>query len=154
MKKFFAQVRFISPENIFFLIGCIAVLLSVFGPLFYLYAHAPLGTQYHFADGFFYDYYHYLSKIKGGMMGYATYVNRYTDVPQPVTYGHMIFALFGLLSSFLGFYRSDIVYLIARIVSLCVLFSAFWFTVRTLFVRSLYRTVAYIIFLLAQVGIP
>lgn len=98
------------------------VLLSAFGPLVYLSVTAPAGTGYRFADGFFTDYYHYLMKIKSGMMGHFGYYNRYTEIPQPETYGHMIFPLMGYAAAFLGIVRTDIVYLLSRLVTLVVLF--------------------------------
>lgn len=145
-------LRRLRPDAVVYFVGCTAVFVSCFGPLLYLYAHAPAGTQYRFADGFFIDYYHYLMKIKSGMMGYLGYYNRYTEIPQPVTYGHMIFPVMGYIASLSGFYRSDIVYLFSRIVSLLILFSIFYRSVRKLIMDSLHRVFVYVLFFTATSG--
>lgn len=131
---------------------CLITFASAFGPLVYLYIHAPSGTQYRFADGFFYDYYHYLMKIQSGMMGKLGYYDRYTDVVQPVSYGHAIFALMGWVSAAFGLYRSDIVYLFSRIITLFLLFVAVYKTVTRFFSSVQSRIIAFVLFFTGTSG--
>lgn len=152
MRHVTSLFRLLWSPLILYIFLCAVVIVSAFGPLFYLYLHSPAGTQFRFADGFFYDYYHYLMKIQSGMMGYAGYYNRYTDVPQPVSYGHALFPLMGMISAALGFYRADIVYLISRIVALIFLFVVMYRVVSTIFSDRGCRILAYVLFFTGTSG--
>ncbi len=152
MKQFLLLHRFISLQFVVYIFLCAVTFVSAFGPLVYAYVHAPVGTQYRFADGFFPDYYHYLMKIESGMMGKFGYYNRYTEIPQPVSYGHAIFPLMGQLGAVLGLYRADIVYLISRVVTLCLLFAVMYAAVTRLFAKARYRILAYILFFTGTSG--
>lgn len=142
----------VSLDSVVYLILCLVTLVSAFGPLIYLYMHAPQGTQYRFADGFFYDYYHYLMKIQSGMMGKLGYYNRYTEVVQPVSYGHAIFALIGYVSAAFGVLRPDIAFLFSRIITLSLLFVALYQSVRRLFSSTQTRIVAFVLFITGTSG--
>ncbi len=145
-------VRRLRPDRIIYVFGCLVVLVSAFGPLVYLSLHAPAGTQYRFADGFFSDYYHYLMKIKSGMMGHVGYYNRYTEIPQPVSYGHALFAIMGYVSGGVGLYRADIVYLISRVATLLFLFTVVYRVTTKFFHLALYRIAVFFLFFTGTSG--
>lgn len=115
-------IRLLRPDIVVFLLGCLAVLVSIFEPMFYFYFHAPPGTEYRFSDGIYMDYYILISLIYNGMMGYLGFLNRYTEIPQPLSFAHILYPIMGFVSARLGLWRADIVYLVFRILTLLFLF--------------------------------
>jgi hypothetical protein len=152
MNTVVSKYRHITPDRIIFILGCLITFISALGPLFYSYIYAPAGTHYRFADGYFFDYYHYLMMIKGGMMGYFGYFNRVSEIVQPVSYGHAIYSLAGMISAIFGLYRTDIVYLIMRIGFLIGLFVVMDRAIRVVFSNSLYRVACYVLFFTSTSG--
>lgn len=133
----------------------ILVLLTVFaGILIPLYSHVkqtPSDTFYPLAEGFFPDYYQYLSWIRAGADGNLWQINRYTYRSDPVAAVHVFFPLLGLVSKPFGLPPFQML-LLARLLATLAFFVCFFTLTKHLFTKQSGRILA-ILLLLSQTAI-
>lgn len=96
-----------------FIVLLVAVLFSANWELGKSYIMTPQGTEYKGAVGFFFDYYQFLSWIRGGANGRLLISSRYIPSAQQAVLLHPLFPFLGFISQPLNL-APEIVYHLAR----------------------------------------